>query len=94
MIKIKVQTPAYDEKSGIANIKLTEQNGAVSNVSTDFRTLLPFANLVDQKIVDFFFITSAVYGIDRFINRKLNSVDGWSREFDVSLGHIKIRGIM
>lgn len=84
MKKIKVQTPTYDENSGIASMRITEQNGAISNVSIDFKTLLPFANLADQKIVDFFFITSAVYGIDRFINRKINSVDGWSREFDVS----------
>lgn len=60
MKKIKVQTPTYDENSGIASMRISEQNGAISNVSIDFKTLLPFANLADQKVVDFFFITSAV----------------------------------
>lgn len=84
MKKIKVNTPIYDAKSGILSIKLSEESGAFSKVSIDFKTLIPFANLVDSQVRDFFAMTCAIYGIDRFVNRKQNSVDGWSRELQIS----------
>ena len=83
MKKIKVHTPIYDVLSGTLNIKLSEENGAISKVSIDFKTLLPFVNAVDSRVRDFFILTCSVYGIDRFVNRKQNSVDGWSRELNV-----------
>ncbi|MCT3923128.1 7-cyano-7-deazaguanine synthase [Elizabethkingia anophelis] len=84
MKKIKVEIPKYDLKSGILNIKLTEDKGDFSTVSVDYKTILPFAISVNSEIRDFFFITCSVYGIDRFVNRKQNSVDGWSRELNIS----------
>lgn len=84
MKKIKVEIPKYDLKNGILNIKLTENNKIHSTVSIDYKTLLPFAINVNSEIRDFFFITCSVYGIDRFVNRKLHSVDGWSRELNIS----------
>lgn len=83
-MKIKVNIPSYDAKSGILTIKLSEEFGNISKVSIDFKTLLPFANMADIQVRDFFVLTCAVYGIDRFINRKQNSVDGWSREIQIS----------
>lgn len=85
MKKIKVGVPKYDLKSGILNIKLIEDKGDSSTISVDYKTLLPFAISVNSEIRDFFFITCSVYGIDRFVNRKLHSVDGWSRELRISL---------
>lgn len=84
MKTIKVETPVYDNSSGIASIdlKVNEEENATLNI--DFKTVLPFANLVDNQVLDFFIITSSVYGIDRFVDRKRNSVDGWSRELKVS----------
>lgn len=84
MKKIKVEIPKYDLKSGILNIKLKEDKGDYSTVSVDYKTLLPFATSVNSEIRDFFFITCSVYGIDRFVNRKQHSVDGWSRELNIS----------
>lgn len=84
MKKIKVEIPKYDLKSGILNVKLTEDEGDFSTVTVDYKTLLPFAISVNPEIKDFFFITCSVYGIDRFVNRKQNSVDGWSRELNIS----------
>lgn len=84
MKKIKVEIPKYDLKSGILNIKLTEDKGDFSIVSVDYKTLLPYAISVNSEIRDFFFITCSVYGIDRFVNRKQHSVDGWSRELNIS----------
>ncbi|ADY54028.1 hypothetical protein Pedsa_3496 [Pseudopedobacter saltans DSM 12145] len=84
MKKIKVEIPKYDSKSGILYTKLTEENGDSSIISTDYKTLLPFAISVNPEIRDFFLMTCSVYGIDRFVNRKENSVDGWSRELNIS----------
>lgn len=84
MKKIKVEIPKYDSKSGILYTKLTEENGDSSIISIDYETLLPFAISVNPEIRDFFLMTCSVYGIDRFVNRKQNSVDGWSRELDIS----------
>lgn len=84
MKKIKVNTPIYDAKSGNLSIKLSEESGSFSKVDIDFKTLLPFANLVDSQVRDFYVITCAVYGIDRYVNRKQHSVDGWSRELQIS----------
>lgn len=84
MKTIKVETPTYDNTSGIASVvlRVTKEENATLNI--DFKTVLPFANLVENDVLDFFIITSSVYGIDRFVNRKRNSVDGWSREIKVS----------
>ncbi|SEJ43148.1 7-cyano-7-deazaguanine synthase (queuosine biosynthesis) [Myroides marinus] len=83
MKRIKVNSPIYNNKSGTLSIELSGEDEELSTVSIDFKTLLPFANLVKSQVKDFFFITCAVYGIDRFINRKYNSVDGWSRELQI-----------
>lgn len=84
MKKIKVEIPKYDSKNGILNIKLTEDKGASSTVSVDYKTLLPYSISVNPEVRDFFFITCSVYGIDRFVNRKQHSVDGWSRQLNIS----------
>jgi 7-cyano-7-deazaguanine synthase in queuosine biosynthesis len=84
MITIKVETPIYDHSSGLASVFLSVSKEEKATLNIDFKTLLPFANLVEDQVLDFFIITSAVYGIDRFVDRKINSVDGWSREFKVS----------
>ncbi len=84
MKTIKVETPIYDNTSGIASVVLSVSKEENATLSIDFKTVLPFANLVENDVLDFFIITSSVYGIDRFVNRKRNSVDGWSREIKVS----------
>lgn len=68
----------------IGEIKIKEDTGKSSLLSIDLDELLPFMNLVSEEVYDFFIISASVYGIDRFIERKSNSVDGWSREITVS----------
>lgn len=82
---INVNSPIYDSSKGTATIELTSNVGDTANVSIDFAKVLSFANLVSSEIVDFFIISAAVYGIDRFIERRKYSVDGWSRELSVIL---------
>lgn len=88
---INVGQPVYDASKGIVTIKLTRSNGGTSDVIIDFENLLPFASLVSQEVLDFFFLSATVYGIDRFILRRPNSVDGWSRELRVNFPAIKLQ---
>lgn len=53
-------------------------------VSMHLGHLMPLMGRVDANVNDFFVIASCVYGIDRFISRRKNSVDGWSRKLAVT----------
>ncbi|MDR1679919.1 MAG: hypothetical protein LBR81_09130 [Prevotellaceae bacterium] len=84
-MKIKANSPIYDSSNGLTTIKLTSETGAYAQIKIDFLKLLPFANRVSSEVVDFFILATCVYGIDRFVERKTNSIDGWSRELKVDL---------
>lgn len=84
MKMISVSKLTYDKPSGTGAINIGDTSGGSSTLNIDLETLLPFANLVSKEVIDFFIISAAVYGIDRFVERKRNSVDGWSRELKVS----------
>lgn len=82
---IKANSPFYDSANGFATIKLTSETGAYAQIKIDFKNLIPFANRVACEVVDFFILSTCIYGIDRFVERKKYSVDGWSRELKVDL---------
>jgi 7-cyano-7-deazaguanine synthase in queuosine biosynthesis len=82
-MKIKVEIPIYDSVTKIVTIKLKADNEANASVKIGFKSLLPFANKVPSVVMDFFILSACAYGIDRFVERKSNSVDGWSRELSV-----------
>lgn len=84
MKTINVGKLTYDTPSGAGTINIVDTSGGNAILNIDLETLLPFVNLVGKEVFDFFTISSAVYGIDRFVERKQNSVDGWSRELKVS----------
>jgi len=84
-ITINAGQPVYNTSTGIATVKLTRESGGAADISIDFDKLLSFANLVSVDVVDFFILSASVYGIDRFIERRRNSIDGWSRELKVNL---------
>lgn len=83
-ITINVKSPVYDIPSGLSTIRLETASGAQADLRVDFKKLIPFAGLAQPLIVDFFNISAAIYGIDRFIERRVNSVDGWSRQLSVA----------
>jgi 7-cyano-7-deazaguanine synthase in queuosine biosynthesis len=91
--KIKIHAPVFEAqkigknrenkkvKLSLSTILLdTEQT---AEVEIDFNNLLPFVNLASNIVVDFFLFTASIYGIDRFIERRRNSVDGWSRDLEI-----------
>ncbi|WP_144605721.1 Qat anti-phage system QueC-like protein QatC [Algoriphagus algorifonticola] len=84
MKTINVGRLTYDKPSGAGKIIIEDASGGNSTLNIDLRSLLPFANLVSKVVFDFFILSASVYGIDRFVARKQNSVDGWSRELKVT----------
>lgn len=86
-MKIKANSPIYDssKENEPVTIKLESEQGASAHIQIDFLNLLTFANKVSDEVVDFFILSACVYGIDRFVERKTNSVDGWSRELNIDL---------
>ncbi|MDR0682062.1 MAG: 7-cyano-7-deazaguanine synthase [Dysgonamonadaceae bacterium] len=83
-MKIKVATPIYDSSTKTVTVKLKSEE-ASATIKIGFQPLIPFANKVSSVVVDFFVLSACAYGIDRFIERKSNSIDGWSRELTVEL---------
>lgn len=79
-----IQIKKDKQKLWFGEIEIKDDAGKTSLLSIDLDELLPFLNCVSKDVCDFFFISASVYGIDRFIERKSNSVDGWSREIIVS----------
>jgi 7-cyano-7-deazaguanine synthase in queuosine biosynthesis len=80
-ININVGSASYDA----GQLKITLDAGGLGTalVKSNFRGLLPLANAASPEAVDFFMLSAAVYGIDRMVVRRANSVDGWSRELGV-----------
>ena len=81
-INIDVGQLEYTTKNEIV-IRIVASNGKKGDVRIDFSTLLHFASEQPDITLDFFIISTCVYGIDRLIKRKINSVDGWSRDMKV-----------
>jgi hypothetical protein len=75
-MKIKIETPKYNNAKKIVTIKLKADNEANATIKIGFQSLIPFANKVSSVVVDFFILSACAYGIDRFVERKSNSVDG------------------
>ncbi len=93
--KIRVHAPIFEahkisknKENKIVKINLSADlldQVEDAEVQIDFNNILPFVNLASDIVVDFFLFASSIYGIDRFIERRRNSIDGWSRDFQISL---------
>jgi len=87
--KIKIHLPVFEcKEKQYKKIKLNLSASLLggdqtAEVEIDVNNLLPFINLTTSLVTDFFLFTASIYGIDRFIERRRNSVDGWSRDFEI-----------
>ena|GEM_PF-5206912 len=70
MKTISIDKFTYDTSSGAGRINIEDTSGGNSALNINFDTILPFVNHIDKEVLDFFIISAAVYGIDRFIERK------------------------
>ena len=74
----------FDKSNEKIGIKI---RNSLSNDEATIKIRFPefcgLASVSSQTAIDFFFISSIVYCIDRFVKRKSNAKDGWSRNIKV-----------
>ena len=84
--KIIIYSPICNQKGDEITVKIINQTiNASSEIKIKFSEFSEFASASKQNAIDFFFISSFVYGIDRFVERHPFSTDGWSRSFNVTM---------
>lgn len=89
---VKIEIPQVNNGILSANITATLKNSVAQTgtVKADLRNLIPWINKASVETFDFLLLSFFVYGIDRFLQRKANSVDGWSREVTVNIPVVKL----
>lgn len=86
-MKINLEIPTA-QKGEFSRIKLCYTPEDVElkvNLNVDFKELFLFTKNTNSTAFDFFLISAIIYGIDVLIPRANNSINGWSRELDVTL---------
>ena len=64
-------------------IESHSDTGIDTSIDIDMSKLSFFKDKIPSHLLDLFYLSSVVYGIDRSISRHVCSIDGWSREFHV-----------
>ena len=80
---IKIGIPFFKNQKQEELFVKIENYDTLSELKIKFAEFHEFAGVSSKVAVDFFFISSFVYGVDRFIKRKIYSTDGWSRELNI-----------
>lgn len=66
-------------------IESHSDTGVDTSVDIDMANLSFFNGKIAPCLLDLFYLSSVVYGIDRAIGRHTSSIDGWSRVFHVRM---------
>lgn len=82
---MRITIDQYDLNGYRLRIKSHSDTGIDTGVDIDMSNLAFFIGRVPSCLVDLFYLSTVVYGIDRSINRSLYSLDGWSRELHVTM---------
>lgn len=59
--------------------------GIDTSVDVDMSVLSFFEGKIPSYLIDLFYLSTVVYGIDRALSRHICSIDGWSRELNVTM---------
>lgn len=82
---MRITIDQYDLNGYRLRIKSHSDTGIDTGVDIDMSNLAFFTGRVPSCLVDLFYLSTVVYGIDRSISRSLYSLDGWSRELHVTM---------
>lgn len=82
---MRITIDQYDLNGYRLRIKSHSDTGTDTGVDIDMSNLAFFIGRVPSCLVDLFYLSTVVYGIDRSISRSLYSLDGWSRELHVTM---------
>jgi hypothetical protein len=84
-IEIELCNPLKREKFDDIIIHLHKDNELYStNINFDFNPLYSFARDKESIAFDFLLFSIMIYNIDRFVNRNIFSLEGWTREIEVT----------
>ncbi len=92
-VELNISSPLAIDGDGNLRARITfidprsiQQNQTQSaHVSMRCSEILAFCAHTPSKAFDFFFLAACAYGIDRLIERRPYSVDGWSRELKMTV---------
>jgi 7-cyano-7-deazaguanine synthase in queuosine biosynthesis len=83
-IEIELREPQKRGKFDDVIIHLYKENERYStNINFDFTPLYSFARDKESVAFDFLFFSVLIYNIDRFVNRHIFSLEGWTREINI-----------
>lgn len=83
-VEIELNGPLRKGKFDNVIIHLNKENERYStNVNFDFAPLYSFSKDKESVAFDFLFFSVLIYNIDRFVNRHIFSLEGWTREIEV-----------
>lgn len=83
-IVIELREPQRRGKFDDVIIHLYKDNVHYStNINFDFNPLYSFARDKESIAFDFLFFSVLIYNIDRFVNRQIFSLEGWTREIEI-----------
>ena len=86
-MRIRIEVPEA-QRGEFSKIKLCyniEDEEIKVNLNINFKEIYLFTKITDGASFDFFLICSIIYGVDVLILRKDYSINGWSRELEISL---------
>jgi hypothetical protein len=84
-IEIELCNPLKRGKFDEIIIHLHKDNELYStNINFDFNPLYSFARDKESIAFDFLMFSVLIYNIDRFVNRNIFSLEGWTREIEVT----------
>lgn len=84
-IEIELREPSRRGKFDDIIIHLYKDEEHYStNINFDFNPLFSFARDNDSIAFDFLLFSVLIYNIDRFVNRHTFSLEGWTREIEIS----------
>jgi len=84
-IEIELREPSKGGKFDNVIIHLYKEDEHYStNINFDFNPLFSFARDKESIAFDFLFFSVLIYNIDRFVNRHIFSLEGWTREIEVT----------
>lgn len=83
-IEIELREPQKRGKFDDVIIHLHKEDEHYStNINFDFTPLFSFARDKESIAFDFLFFSVLIYNIDRFVNRHIFSLEGWTREINI-----------
>lgn len=84
-IEIELREPLIRGAFDDIIIHLNKDNECYStNINFDFNRLYSFARDKESIAFDFLLFSVLIYNVDRFVNRNIFSMEGWTREIEIS----------